>query len=151
MRASLRGKHLAAHVLHKFDPVVCMNGVLIMEREQLVERSAQIGARFGAQLREELSGHPMVGDIRGSGLFWGVELVHDKATKVPFAPEKKVTNRVLGAALRRGLFFYPSNGMAGNGAGDAMMLTPPFVIGDPEIEFIVRTAHDALEEIRPSL
>ena len=75
----------------------------IMEREHLVEHSAELGARLGAQLREELSGHPMVGDIRGSGLFWGVELVHDKANRVPFAPEKKVTNRVLGAAVRRGL------------------------------------------------
>ncbi len=135
-------------------PVACAvaDGVLaIMEREHLVERSATIGARLGAHLREELSGHPMVGDIRGSGLFWGVELVHDKTTRVPFAPEKKVTNRVLGAALRRGLFFYPSSGMAGKAGGDAMMLTPPFVIGDGEIEFMVRTARDALDEIGPSL
>ncbi|MGO9453570.1 MAG: aspartate aminotransferase family protein [Candidatus Binataceae bacterium] len=136
------------------QPVACAvaDGVLaIMERERLVERSAEVGARLGAQLREELSGHPMVGDIRGSGLFWGVELVHDKATRMPFAPEKRVTNRVLGAALRRGLFFYPSSGMAGKGAGDALMLTPPFIIGDPEIEFIIRTTRDALDEIRPSL
>jgi adenosylmethionine-8-amino-7-oxononanoate aminotransferase len=135
-------------------PVACAvaDGVLgIMEREQLVERSAQVGARLGAQLREELSGHPMVGDIRGSGLFWGIELVHDKANRVPFAPEKRVTNKVLAAALRRGLFFYPANGMAGQGRGDAMMLTPPFIIGDAEIEFVVRTARDALEDIRPTL
>jgi len=135
-------------------PVSCAvaDGVLaIMEREHLVERSAQMGARLGAQLREELSGHPMVGDIRGSGLFWGVELVHDKANRVPFAPEKKVTNRVLGAAVRRGLFFYPSSGMAGNGRGDGMIFSPPFIVGDSEIEFMVRTAHDALEEIRPNL
>ena len=135
-------------------PVSCAvaDGVLgIMEREQLVERSAQVGARLGAQLREELSGHPMVGDIRGSGLFWGIELVHDKANRIPFAPEKRVTDKVLAAALRRGLFFYPANGMAGQGRGDAMMLTPPFVIGDEEIEFVVRTARDALEDIRPTL
>jgi adenosylmethionine-8-amino-7-oxononanoate aminotransferase len=117
----------------------------------LVKRSAQMGARLGAQLREELSGHPMVGDIRGSGLFWGVELVHDKANRVPFAPEQKVTNRVLGAAVRRGLFFYPSSGMAGNGRGDGMIFSPPFVVGDSEIEFMVRTARDALDEIRPNL
>jgi adenosylmethionine-8-amino-7-oxononanoate aminotransferase len=123
----------------------------IMERERLVERSAEMGARLGAQLREELSGHPMVGDIRGAGLFWGVELVHDKATRMPFAPEKKVTNRVLSAALKRGLFFYPSSGMAGKAGGDAMMLTPPFVVGDSEIEFMVRTAREALDDVRPNL
>ncbi len=135
-------------------PVTCAvaEGVLaIMEREKLVERSAEMGARLGAQLREELSGHPMVGDIRGAGLFWGVEMVRDKTTREPFPAESKVTNRVLGAALRRGLFFYPASGMAGSGRGDAMMLTPPFVIGDGEIEFIVRTARDALEDIRANL
>ena len=93
----------------------------------------------------------MVGDIRGSGLFWGVELVHDKATRTPFAPDKKLTNRLLGAAIRRGLFFYPASGMAGKAGGDAMMLTPPFVINDAEIEFLVRTARAALEELRPKL
>jgi adenosylmethionine-8-amino-7-oxononanoate aminotransferase len=135
-------------------PVACAvaDAVLaIMERERLVERSAEMGTRLGSQLREELSGHPMVGDIRGSGLFWGVELVHDKSARTPFAPDQKVTNRVLSAALKRGLFFYPSTGMAGKAGGDAMMLTPPFVIGDSEIEFMVRTAREALDDVRPNL
>ncbi len=68
-------------------PLACAiaDGVLaIMEREHLVERAAEMGARLGAQLKEELSGHPMVGDIRGSGLFWGVELVRDRATRTPY-------------------------------------------------------------------
>ena len=66
-------------------------------------------------------------------------------------PEKKVTNRVLGAAVRKGLFFYPASGMAGKAGGDAMMITPPFIIGDAEIEFIIRTARAALDEIQPNL
>ncbi len=135
-------------------PVACAvaDAVLaIMEREHLVERSAQVGAKLGATLKEELSGHPMVGDIRGAGMFWGIELVHDKASRVPFAPEKKVTNRVLGAAVRRGMFFYPATGMAGKAGGDAMMITPPFIIGDEEIELIIRTARAALDEIQPNL
>ena len=135
-------------------PVACAVAdevLAVMERERLVERAAEVGSRLGAHIKEELSGHPMVGDIRGAGMFWGIELVQDKSTRVPFAPEKKVTNRVLGAAVRRGLFFYPATGMAGKAGGDAMMIAPPFIIGDPEIEFIVRTARDALEEIRPNL
>ena len=84
-------------------------------------------------------------------MFWGIELVQDKATRAPYPPEKKVTNRVLGAAVRKGLFFYPATGMAGKAGGDAMMVTPPFVIGDAEIEFIIRTARAALDEIQPSL
>ena len=93
----------------------------------------------------------MIGDIRGSGLFWGIELVRDKATRMPFAPEKRLTNHLLGAAIRRGLFFYPATGMAGAAGGDAMMIAPPFVVGDPEIEFIVRTTRDALEEVGAKL
>ncbi|MGH7813118.1 MAG: aspartate aminotransferase family protein [Candidatus Binataceae bacterium] len=135
-------------------PVACAvaNEVLaIMEREHLVERAAEVGARLGASLREELSGHPMVGDIRGAGMFWGIELVRDKASRAPYAPEKKVVNRVLAASLGKGMFFYPASGMAGPGGGDGMMITPPFIIGDEEIEFIVRTARAALDEVHATL
>lgn len=124
----------------------------IMEREHLVERSAELGARLGAQLKEELSGHPMVGDIRGTGLFWGIEMVRERATRTPYPPSMRVTSRVIAAALKRGLFVYPSVGMAGREAGgDAVMITPPFVIGESEIEYIVRNLRAALDEVYPSL
>lgn len=123
----------------------------IMEREKLVERAAEVGARLGAQLKEELSGHPMVGDIRGSGFFWGIELVRDRERRTPYAPELKTVNRVLSAAVKRGLFFYPASGMAGAAGGDAMMITPPFVVDDRDIEFIVSTARAALDDVHPNL
>jgi adenosylmethionine-8-amino-7-oxononanoate aminotransferase len=124
----------------------------IMEREHLVERSAELGARLGAQLKEELSGHPMVGDIRGSGLFWGIEMVRERATRAPYPPSLRVTSRVIAAALKHGLFVYPSVGMAGREAGgDAVMVTPPFVIGESEIEYIVRNLRAALDEVHPNL
>src|SRR6266851_493460 len=128
----------------------------IMEREHLVERSAELGARLGAQLKEELSGHPMVGDIRGTGMFWGLELVRDRANRTPYEPGLRVTSKVQAAALKHGLFLYPSVGMAGrvNGgpvAGDGVMLTPPFVIGSPEVEFAVHTLRSALDEVYPNL
>jgi len=123
----------------------------IMEREKLVERAAQVGARLGAQLKEELSGHPMVGDIRGSGFFWGIELVRDRERRIPYAPELRTANKVLGAAVKRGLFFYPSSGMAGPAGGDAMMITPPFIVDDNDIDFIVSTARAALDDVKPNL
>ena len=135
-------------------PLACAmaDGVLaIMEREKLVERAEKVGARLGAQLKEELSGHPMVGDIRGAGFFWGIELVRDKERKIPFAPELKTANKVLGAAIKRGLFFYPSTGMAGPAGGDAMMITPPFIVDDHDIDFIVSTARAALDDVKPNL
>jgi adenosylmethionine-8-amino-7-oxononanoate aminotransferase len=123
----------------------------IMEREHLVEHAAELGARLGAQLKEQLSGHPMVGDIRGSGLFWGIEIVRDKAIKAPYAPDLHVTNRVIGAALKHGLFVYPTSGMAGKAGGDGVMVTPPFVIGPSEIDYIIRNLRTALEEVRATL
>src|ERR1700731_867858 len=124
---------------HPTACAVADRGLEIMEREHLVEPAAEMGRRLGAQSKEELSGHPMVGDIRGTGMFWGIELVQDKATRMPFAPEKKVTNRVLGVAVRKGLFFYPATGMAGKAGGEAMMITPPFTIGNPKTQLIIST------------
>ena len=111
----------------------------IMEREHLVEQAAQIGARLGARLKAELGDHPMTGDIRGAGLFWGIEIVADRATRRPFPPGKQMARKVLRAALDLGLSAYPAAGMAGEQGGDAVMVAPPFVIGDTEVEFIATT------------
>ncbi len=118
----------------------------IIEREGLIERAARVGARLGERLRQVLGSHPMVGEIRGTGLFWGIELVKDRSTREPFPPAARTINRVLAAALRRGLFIYPSAGMAGERGGDAIMVTPPFVIGDEEIEFIAQTLRATLDD-----
>jgi adenosylmethionine-8-amino-7-oxononanoate aminotransferase len=123
----------------------------IMEREHLVERASVMGARLGAQLKEQLSGHPMVGDIRGTGLFWGIEVVRDRIEKLPYIPQLRVTNRLIAAALQHGLFVYPTSGMAGKAGGDGVMVTPPFVIGPPEIDYIVTNLRAALDEVHLTL
>ena len=132
-------------------PLACAvaDGVLaIMEREQLVERSprSRRAARRAAS-KEELSGHPMVGDIRGSGCSGGSSWCMTRRRACRSRRKKRSPIGVLGAAVRDGLFFYPATGMAGKAGGDAMMITPPFIISDAEIEFIVRTARAALDEI----
>ncbi len=123
----------------------------IMEREHLVEYVAQMGTQLGAQLKEQLSGHPMVGDIRGTGFFWGVEIVRDKAARTPYPPQLRVTNRIVGAALKNGLFVYPTSGMAGAAGGDGVMITPPFVIGPAEIDYIVGSLRAALDDVLAAL
>jgi adenosylmethionine-8-amino-7-oxononanoate aminotransferase len=123
----------------------------IMEREHLVERASVMGARLGAQLKEQLSGHRMVGDIRGTGLFWGIEVVRDRIQKLPYIPQLHVTNRLIAAALQHGLFVYPTSGMAGKAGGDGVMVTPPFVIGPPEIDYIVTNLRAALDEVHLTL
>jgi len=119
----------------------------IMERENLVERAARVGARLGARMRQVLGDHPIVGEIRGLGMFWGIELVRDRAAREPFPPSARTVSRVMAAALRRGLFVYPASGMAGERGGDGFIVAPPFVIGDQEIEFIAQTLRLTLDEI----
>jgi adenosylmethionine-8-amino-7-oxononanoate aminotransferase len=111
----------------------------IVEREQLVEHAERLGAKLGASLQTALGDHPMTGQIRGAGLFWGIEIVADCETRKPFAPGLNVARKVLRAAMELGLCVYSATGMAGDQGGDAVMIAPPFVIGDSEVEFIVTT------------
>jgi len=119
----------------------------IMERENLVERAEQIGAHLGARLIAELGDHPMTGDIRGAGLFWGIEIVADRATRRPFPPGRQTARKVVSAALDLGLAVYPAAGMAGDQGGDAVMVAPPFVIGDTEVEFIATTLRRCFDTV----
>jgi len=122
----------------------------IMEREHLVERSAAMGARLGAQLKEELSGHPLVGDIRGAGMFWGIQMVKDRGSRAPYPASMKLASRVVAAGLKREIFVYPATGMARPG-GDAVMVTPPFVIADSDIDYIVSRLRAALDDVHATL
>jgi len=107
---------------------------------------------LGATLKEELSGAVRWSAISAAwGCSGGNRVGARQTDSGPVCAEKKVTNRVLGAAVRNGLFFYPATGMAGKAGGDAMMITPPFIIGDAEIDYIIRIARAALDEIHPSL
>ncbi len=105
----------------------------ILESEQLVERAATLGTRLGAALRAELGNHSLVADVRGRGMFYGVEL------RCPAAA-------VVAETLRRDLFVYP----AGTGADpvpQAVMVAPPFVVDEAELDDIVSRLGDALDEI----
>jgi len=130
----------------------CAAGVAvqtIVRRERLIERVAADGPRLLAALRTELGGIEAVGDIRGRGFFAGVELVADRASKRPFAPELGVAGRVGRAALARGLLCYPLAGNVDGVAGDAILLAPPFNASAAELEELVsllgRAMRDALE------
>ena len=103
----------------------------ILEREQLVDRVATIGPSVGDALRTAVGDHPLVSDVRGRGLFWGIELT------CPPAP-------VVGAALERGVWIYP----AGSGpVPHAVMVAPPFVVTDDEVATIARTLREALDAV----
>lgn len=109
----------------------------IMQREKLVARSAKMGHYLGKCLREALGDHPHVGDIRGRGLFWGIELVEDRATKKPFPAGQGVTRKVWLKAFELGLVVYYSTGCADGKNGDLLMLGPPLIITEEQIDEMV--------------
>jgi adenosylmethionine-8-amino-7-oxononanoate aminotransferase len=106
----------------------------IVEREQLVARCAKLGELLRERLVAALGAHPHVAEIRGKGLLQAVELVQDRATLAPFAPDDRITATVVAAGLANGVFFYP----AGAGAAqDAIVLGPPFTVSEAELDLLV--------------
>jgi len=119
----------------------------ILREEGLVENARRMGALLGERLRATLSDHPHVGEIRGEGLFWGVELVADRETKEPFARERHVAASVHEAAFSDGLIVYYSQGCADGVRGDVVMLGPPFIVTAEQIEEIVQKLVAAIDRI----
>ena len=109
---------------------------------------AQVRARgdaLDARLRGALGRHPHVGDIRGRGLFRGVELVADRETKAPFDPARKLHAKVKAAAFEAGLICYPMGGTVDGVQGDHILLAPPYVIEEPQLDELVEKLAGALD------
>ncbi len=116
----------------------------------LVERSARLGRVLRKRL-EPLRDLPIVGDVRGLGLFAGIELVADPGTREPFAPEARVAQRVGLAAFERGLITYPGSGGADGLRGDHLLVCPPFVITEDEIDLLVDVLADSVRAVARDL
>jgi adenosylmethionine-8-amino-7-oxononanoate aminotransferase len=115
----------------------------------LVQASRVKGRYLLRALDAALGQHPHVGDIRGRGLFAGIEFVADRATKRPFPAGDLVARRLTAAALRRGLLVYPSTGCAGEDGGDALLLGPPFTISESQLNEVAGILAAVAEEVLP--
>ncbi len=118
----------------------------IIETEDLVQASATKGERLKSRLTEALGDHPAVGEIRGRGLMVGLELVADRETRAPYPRATRLTEAVVRGARDRGVLVYSGTGNADGTNGDTILLGPPFVITDGELERIV----DVLAEVIPA-
>jgi adenosylmethionine-8-amino-7-oxononanoate aminotransferase len=96
-------------------------------------------------LRRAFAEHPRVGDIRGRGLFWALELVADRASRQPFEPSLQVHARIKQAALQAGLLCYPMGGTIDGLRGDHVLLAPPFIVEAGQIEELVHKLGQALQ------
>lgn len=123
----------------------------VIERESLLAAVRRQGERLDQALRAAFAGHPHVGDIRGRGLMRAIELVHDRASKTPFDPALQLHARIKRAALERGLVCYPGGGCVDGRAGDHVLLAPPFIVDDAQIDAIVAMLADALGAALASL
>lgn len=117
-----------------------------LQKHDLIAAAAQKGEVLEQKLRDQLGHLPMVGDIRGIGLMWGVELVADRQDKAPFPPQLHVAQRVADTAFERGLIVYSGSGCVDGTAGDHLTLAPPFVITDDQMDEMVTLLRAAVEE-----
>ncbi|MCG6884869.1 MAG: aspartate aminotransferase family protein [Silicimonas sp.] len=104
----------------------------ILERD-LTQRVKVQGQKLQESLEARFGQHPHVGDIRGRGLFRGIELVQDRGTKAPFDPSRGVAAKIKKAAFAEGLICYPMSGTIDGRQGDHILLAPPFIIEDDQI------------------
>lgn len=120
--------------------------VRIIEREKLIDRVAQFGKILGNTLIDRLADHPNVGDIRGLGLLWGIELVQDKKTLNPFPRHEKAAERLWENIFQKGVLIYSSTGLAGID-GDALLIGPSFTIEEKEINIVVDAIAQAIANV----
>ncbi|NYT84265.1 aspartate aminotransferase family protein [Pollutimonas harenae] len=122
----------------------------VIEQEQLLSNVLQRGEQLRAELRSVLGDHPNVGDVRGRGLFVGVEFVQDKASKVTLNPAHKTHARLKKQAMENGLLMYPMGGTIDGVHGDHVLLAPPFICTPSDITEIVSRFARTVSQVLPA-
>lgn len=117
----------------------------VIHRDKLLQRVREQGAGLRQRLEQALGAHPNVGDIRGRGLFMGIELVQDRATKQTFDPALSLHARIKREAMAQGLMVYPMGGTIDGRHGDHVLLAPPFIISDDELDQLTERLVGAID------
>ncbi len=118
----------------------------ILEND-LVGQVRKRGTYLSAQLNQRFGQHPHVGDIRGRGLFWGIEIVEDRETKAPFDPGRGLAGKIKKAAFAEGLACYPMPGTRDGRIGDHILLAPPFIASESELDGALDSLERALRAV----
>ncbi|OAA72441.1 Aminotransferase class-III [Cordyceps fumosorosea ARSEF 2679] len=119
----------------------------VLRRDQLVERCAAKGKWLHEALVTTFGDRKYVGNIRGKGLFWGIEFVKDKMTKESFEPSLRFTWLIVDEALRRGLSVYPGAATADGFKGDHIIIAPPYNMSDEEFDEMLRLLKDTYDMV----
>ncbi len=140
-------QHLYTFSAHPLSCAVANEVQRIIDEEGLIARAAEMGDYLGMKLAD-LEELPMVGDIRGKGLLRSVEFVRDKGTREALPKEKKVKMDIITTCLLKGVFFYPGYWEDEEGRGDHIMIAPPFIITEEQIDECVNVLHETVQEIQ---
>jgi adenosylmethionine-8-amino-7-oxononanoate aminotransferase len=145
-------QHGHTYIGHAMGAAAALAVQHVIERDGLLAKVRERGALLRQLLTEKLGSHPHVGDIRGRGLFMGVELVADRGTKATFDPACRLHARVKARAMANRLMVYPMGGTIDGRQGDHVLLAPPFIVSESQVGEIVhrlaRAIDEALAEVR---
>jgi adenosylmethionine-8-amino-7-oxononanoate aminotransferase len=137
--------HGHTYVGHPVAAAAALAVQKVIERDGLLAQVQKRGATLRRMLGNVFGQHPHVGDIRGRGLLMAIELVQDRATKAPFAPERKLHAAVKAQAMKRGLMVFPMGGTIDGQYGDHVLLAPPFIANEADLGEIVTRLSEAVE------
>jgi adenosylmethionine-8-amino-7-oxononanoate aminotransferase len=129
-------------------PLACAAALAVqrvIRRDNLLVNVRDQGARLSRRLNERFGNHPFVGDVRGRGLFQGIEIVADRGTKETFDPAMKIHARIKKEAMARGLMVYPMGGTVDSLRGDHVLLAPPFILDAAAVDTIVERLGEAVD------
>jgi adenosylmethionine-8-amino-7-oxononanoate aminotransferase len=150
-RGSGMFQHGHTYIGHPVGAAAALAVQRVIERDGLVAKVREDGGYFAAALRRALGGHAHVGDIRGRGFLWGVELVEDRETQRPFDPAFKLHARVKREAMARGLMCYPMGGTIDGRQGDHVLLAPPYIATRADLDEIAARLAAAIDSGTASL
>jgi adenosylmethionine-8-amino-7-oxononanoate aminotransferase len=149
--AFLKGSGSFAHG-HTFvgNPLTCAAGLAVqtyIEKHDLINESARKGRLLLGMLTERLDPQ-IAGDVRGKGLFIGVELVKDRETKEPFDRKARIAETIGDLAFQKGLHILPGFGSVDGVSGDHLLIAPPFIISQKEMEELVSILGETVDEVK---
>ncbi len=135
-------------------PLACAAALAVQEvirEDRLLDRVKERGKQLEQRLTERFGNHRHVGDIRGRGLFWAIELVADRASRTSFDPALKLNQKIKAEAFANGLGCYPGGGTVDGVRGDHVLLAPPYIASAEEIDLIVDKLGTAVDNVLRSV
>ena len=138
-------QHGHTYLAHPMGAAAALAVQEIIVRDRLLDNVQRQGLALMQRFRSAFAEHPHVGDIRGRGLFLALELVRERATKQPFEAAKKIGVKLKAEAMARGLCCYPAGGTVDGRSGDHVMIAPPFIVNDNQLDQITERLAGAID------